>query len=1565
MAKDDNVEEDFLRRNREQLRYWPYTLYQIDETLDIALIEGKAKQILFQSLNSKSLCAFAGSGLSASYGRLSWSKWKDEQIQIVRRNAEAFLNLSKISSEWIQELATIINDKDPNPSYPDWAKSVYDLMNPRSATPEEDKRKRENRRNIWGWLEARRRSILMAEHEVRLLFDTFHQASSDEGSFPGGDALPVQFEIAQQLHNQIRKHVSFFLLPSEDGETISKFKDVWTGSRASPESAAPKESIDVLMIALEIGAGWKEETEEIPKYCKTAKAYQKAWKHFAKESQFGASHLAFEDVTKYLLIDENAHAALLLRDGLSRSNKQNAEDVAAFEHGLGLFDGTKLKRDVDGIRRAPERYLSLAPFNFEALFQAFELASQQAEYGNWKTIFTRIKEDLDTYRSKSEEQGDERIFLTPSSRFLLAIALRLLKDPMTNGSDGRGFLDKHVTAPPATSFSSRRSIIADRFDPLAKTIRKLGIRRYITTNYDFEIERFFTDAGFNNFGNGPLALKTAEDHDFRSDHLGAVLRDQTFHRDQAAELIAFSMGRTSQNASVFHLHGRATKEDSLVISERDYLELYLAEDENRESVDEAINLAFSSAPMLFIGLGMTEADMLRPLRQFISNRDRTVGYSALTLLPAEKSYAERVKTASSLYLRYGVHTIFYGSGEVLVQKPEEHDTSPVGLDWLHRILAVTGAVTKHIGRMQDEVKEALADKEVTKQGLSCVSKKGNWPTKFVGMLDKAVGAMGSDLAIDSPVKAEERALNVLFGLTSWAADSKSDDLKRLRARKIAEMIKSRQSEKTNIVIPTLVPVRPRNYEPPHDTKSARVRLDTTEYVAFYVQILEDMLRLCINDRHEVYDKAAWETLQHDLAARQIALDGLWGAFISTSLNAMLDSLEGEWRAWWEDWQDPPAHRTPKFECFRYFSYLPKESGGSGQPDDCEQPNDGDQPDSDELPDFGGLRHTVEAEIAARALLPTPLRYIRHRVENSITDMKEAETLTAPPQLQLNDQGVVSLEHRTNIRAFDTFIAAIAAERAVLAETDRFCISDPIPNTRRFYTVAALRGQGKGTFMTAMSSRLGLSMYIRAGWPVYGVSKDGVDIVLPNQTRCAIFAGAIFVNFSFSSEISSAYDMLLDAVTETTARVQALHKVLLDQKPKLDADVQDKLIRSAVQNEKLTMGDDGFDELWSAFQKQVEECEIRPRKDADVLSRMGAIKKAFSDFQNASRSFKDSKLRFATQLCIPRLLICINGIDLLYESAGREGAAKNGEIAAIISILTGDETSKVPFDLVVIGSESGIGVPWRQLRNAPKPTEGEKDVLPLVLKQIDRQNIPGPAREHIERRKASTTLNIVAPNDKEAEFDGYIHFARPVSPTEMMICNFPTLAKVLFLLNITSADGRDKIGVHHLEEQGEGSLSRLNVEAQKEEASELEEIWSQAEVPELGKLAKARNNARARINETLTQAIDELGSEAGLDIERGYLRERYQSKNKVDIDEWHRIRRHLGGNRFCLTILLGAAQHIVEHSRVLLDGAKAAEAFIRHTVDQVRNIGVYQKEDFVLRSVLECYRRYNVLGDYAA
>ena len=50
----DSHKKDFTMRKhdtvREELRFWPYTIHQIDDTLDSSLIEGRAKQLLFLSL---------------------------------------------------------------------------------------------------------------------------------------------------------------------------------------------------------------------------------------------------------------------------------------------------------------------------------------------------------------------------------------------------------------------------------------------------------------------------------------------------------------------------------------------------------------------------------------------------------------------------------------------------------------------------------------------------------------------------------------------------------------------------------------------------------------------------------------------------------------------------------------------------------------------------------------------------------------------------------------------------------------------------------------------------------------------------------------------------------------------------------------------------------------------------------------------------------------------------------------------------------------------------------------------------------------------------------------------------------------------------------------------------------------------------------------------------------------------------------------------------------------------------------------------------------------------------
>ena len=59
----NNADRRYLENIREELRYWPYTIHQIDDTLDASLIEGRGKQILFQALNSRKLSVFLGSGV--------------------------------------------------------------------------------------------------------------------------------------------------------------------------------------------------------------------------------------------------------------------------------------------------------------------------------------------------------------------------------------------------------------------------------------------------------------------------------------------------------------------------------------------------------------------------------------------------------------------------------------------------------------------------------------------------------------------------------------------------------------------------------------------------------------------------------------------------------------------------------------------------------------------------------------------------------------------------------------------------------------------------------------------------------------------------------------------------------------------------------------------------------------------------------------------------------------------------------------------------------------------------------------------------------------------------------------------------------------------------------------------------------------------------------------------------------------------------------------------------------------------------------------------------------------
>mmetsp|Transcript_29097 Transcript_29097/g.56002 ORF Transcript_29097/g.56002 Transcript_29097/m.56002 type:complete len:770 (-) Transcript_29097:6-2315(-) len=767
-------EEKDYTRIHEQLRYWPYTIFQIESNLNIGLIEGRGRQLLFQAINARNLTAFVGSGLSASFGRLTWSDWQDTQFAVVRESANAFDTLCERALPLL-EAHIGVADPDEDAVAPAGLEAVRTAYLRKGASSQKE------RYNVWRWLHYRVQQLKFASHQVTELRSAFEHADIDIGSFPGGEELPMKFQIAQQLHDQLRAHIQIFLPPPHETELEERtIERCWPGARIDRESSAPRESLEKIEEFL--GA------HSAPALDDLKAAYKEALKRYVDVFKRKQTRVSSEKLTKMLLFDERAHAMITLAKGLSPRFKETDINPDApaklrwLEKCLGIYDDDLLKRNIQGLRDKPGVYRVLGAFRFDTVkeIKAHFAQSDPARMARWAGFVAWESKRLKGYSERLERSGAERTYLTPSSRFLVATYLSLLDTPLdlvgepkTDGPDL--VIDKDSALLPRlqhTTFQSRRSLIANRFDPLAKTVRRLGITRYITTNYDLEIERYFQDMGYRKFASevnrqpAEPELTPPPDDEYRSDPTGGVLMDQTFDRKRASELVAFSAGDTGTDAAVFHLHGRATADDGLVITEHDYMELYLREDEHRDSVNEAITMAFSSAPLVFLGLGMSEADLLRPLRQFMSNRDRTMGYQAVAILPGEKPIEARTKFAVTCFVRYGVHTIFYGSGMVRLGPEGAETGEDVYLDWLCRMLELVKSLSSELKKYE------------TGEGLVPVG-------DMVSRLCAAVKTVDTGGGAEAPFRTLD-ALSVLFGR---AVDVTQDIMSSAEHRALADVIK--------------------------------------------------------------------------------------------------------------------------------------------------------------------------------------------------------------------------------------------------------------------------------------------------------------------------------------------------------------------------------------------------------------------------------------------------------------------------------------------------------------------------------------------------------------------------------------------------------------------------------------------------------------------------------------------------------------------------------------------------------------------------------------------------------
>lgn len=200
---------------------------------------------------------------------------------------------------------------------------------------------------------------------------------------------------------------------------------------------------------------------------------------------------------------------------------------------------------------------------------------------------------------------------------------------------------------------------------------KLDIHRFVTTNYDLELER--------------QLLKDPDRH-LESKELRALSRGAARRREPLRsfsqyskevsdfeQLALFALARVrGQEYAVFHCHGRYDEPEHLIATEAQYQRWYLSDqDSSRRTFRQTIELLLESNPLLFVGYGLADDDLLRPLRYIRAleggHKLRRPLFALVPRFrpdPARKKAADLQNMADDakaevLFERYGLHVITF------------------------------------------------------------------------------------------------------------------------------------------------------------------------------------------------------------------------------------------------------------------------------------------------------------------------------------------------------------------------------------------------------------------------------------------------------------------------------------------------------------------------------------------------------------------------------------------------------------------------------------------------------------------------------------------------------------------------------------------------------------------------------------------------------------------------------------------------------------------------------------------------------------------------------------------
>lgn len=684
--------------------------------------------------------------------------------------------------------------------------------------------------------------------------------------------------------------------------------------------------------------------------------------------------------------------------------------------------------------------------------------------------------------------------------------------------------------------------------------------------------------------------------------------------------------------------------------------------------------------------------------------------------------------------------------------------------------------------------------------------------------------------------------------------------------------------------------------PPFEEKERRERAENPycwhiKYIPFELKVLPTLF--CITNSKIKTNESELKKQYRDVNSRIIALEGVLNAILTGTMCIALDELEKERESWWQSWQLGPPERLPRFQR------------------------------KDEPLNSNSLR--------LHNFFP-PTRYIRHELRNVIT--------------KIPDVGV-----ETGVQSFDIFIRAIQdrfENRLTCNNATSNGIRIVVPGTdtgRRLHLILAHRGGGKGSFLSALSSKVGLKNYITASWPK--------NIKKPQP----VYLSLLSINLSFSTEIASTFDMLETAIWETFTHL--------------------KFLETLKRN---------YDDLL----KETKETQERFRQ----LPRQQRLKQALRNFDYAAKNFSKKNYQ-------PRLIIAINAIDLYHYQMG---LIKNREITEFLEMILGEEISNLPIDIILISGEENMSEllvenDWftklynKTLDDGSKTKTSENlvfiptfrpDINPSGIQNINRRmhrcGLKFSDNMHLKPKLGDINGATIGDIEDKLTYNNiaYVHFAKTVKPETLLIDNFLPLATILFVgfihrrKELTKSDPID---------YKKARLEDLKIRISDDE---YDKVWT-SENPD-GQQAKLRKDQKDYCYETIKKiaadndyidsifqksdpdayrplmtAMKKLHKATGKDLiitAHDVLTLRYDCERKDSPDknraffEWRQIRNILGSNRYSLTLILACAEKIAVNCKTLSEGCEKAEGFIRSTVDRVKMVSESKREEIVITDVMD-------------